>query len=943
MRIKHMRKRIQPDHISILLIIGFFILFFWPATMAGRFFVGGDSLLYSYPMRTVAWEMIRNGQLPLWTPTLLSGFPLLSMSQLALAYPLTWGYLFLSGHAAEQIYVLAPFLFAPIFTYFYARQIGRSALASLLAGLTYGYGGLMASQIATYGILTNAVMWLPLVLVTIERAKTKPFGSALLWMTLAYSMSVLTGLGQGFLYIGILAIAYAAFLSINATESQTCANSFGRLRPLIVCLTGMVLAACLSAFQILETAQAQRQSIRSRLTYEMFSGGAFTFAGVWRSFLLPFYHFLEEETFVVGLAALMAVTAIAASFKRGNREWRLLFWLAMAAASFVLMLGDNSPVYRLLYHVPLLNLFRVPARHAFEWTFALAIVAAFGWDRFVALIQSRKSDSLLSVFVGVALLMASALVGYGWWKATGKLPDASSTAPHTGLSEHGWLLWKLAFTVVVCVCAFWCLRMAEGKRRTVMLLIAIAIACFVEPYILLQRWWFHFAKPAAYFTTISAPTRFLQQYKPEENRIYTSVAPNYIFDLPRTQPHNITARYGLHNAAGYEPLMSARYSKAFGNGVNFLTPGFSAPPDRQILSPNWRVMDLLNVRFLVEFSPPASGYVTRETARFAADTSIELKPGARTTLAGISAMDTLTMVSLLANSSDLSDGEIVAEIKLTTSDGRVVNRELQAGRDTSEWAHERADVKATIRHRLARIFDTRSGEGFPIHRYWTRFDLGEKLNVDRVEITNISRGASVIISNVSAYDSTKEEAHQLAQRLADHWSKVYDFDNVQIYENSRVLPRVWLVPEAEVVSEEEALQRIRGDNQQTFNPREVTLLEKPPDGKLFAPQGKFVGEAKARIVSYEPSRLTIETEASKEAVLVVSEANYPGWEATIDDQPAEIYTANYLLRGVIVPEGKHQVVMTYRSKPARVGALISVLALALIAGLAIKTIGGKND
>src|SRR5690349_18670760 len=121
-----MLKKSRAESFYWLLIPVFFILFFWPATLAGLFFVGGDALVYSYPLRTAMWEMIRHGQLPLWTPTLLSGYPLLSMAQLGLGYPLTWFYLVLPGYAAEQIYVLAPFLLAPIFTYAYTRQIGRS-------------------------------------------------------------------------------------------------------------------------------------------------------------------------------------------------------------------------------------------------------------------------------------------------------------------------------------------------------------------------------------------------------------------------------------------------------------------------------------------------------------------------------------------------------------------------------------------------------------------------------------------------------------------------------------------------------------------------------------------------------------------------------------------------------------------------------------------------
>lgn len=942
-----MRKRFQTEIPALLIILAFFIFFFWPATLAGRFFVSGDALVYSYPMRMVMWEMIRDGQWPLWTPTLLGGYPLLSMAQLALGYPLTWGYAILSGHAAEQVYVLAPFLLAPMFTYAYARQIGRSRFASLLAGLTFGFGGLMASRVATYGFLPNSVMWLPLVLIAIERARRKPFGSSLLWMTLAYAMSVLTGLGQGFLYVGIIAVAYATLLTFVVPPSGgSLASERFRLKaerrtfqPLIVCLGGIGLAAGLAAFQILETMQAQRQSIRSKLSYEMFSGGGFAVAEAFRSFLSPFYHYLETETFVCSLAALLALVAVVDLFIRANREARIWFWLVVAVAGFVLMLGDTTPLYRLLYRIPLLNLFRAPSRHAFEWTFALAILAAYGWDQIAQRIAPVKTQAI-SLALGAALLVALFVMGYGWWVATGKPPIPGSPLQHTGLSEQGWLLWKLAFTLVALTGAMWNLRIANPRWRGALLGLTIAAACFVEPYILMQRWWFGFAKPASYFTQLSAPTKFLQQYKPEENRVYTSLTPGYTFDLPRTEPHNLSARRGLQDASGYEPLMPARYDKAFGNGGNFSTANFSAPLDRQILSPDWQVLDLLNVRFLAEFTAAGSGFSEKDGARFSSgDAGIELKAGAKTVLAAPSAkINTLTIVSALADSTDLNDGDVVAQFNFVTTDGRIVTRELQAGRDSAEWAHERADVKPMIHHRLAKVFETVPGGEFPIYRFQSKFDLGEPLALDRVEIVNISKHAVLMISKTTAYSASDTGAFLLTQRLPEHWRKVYDYDSVQIYENPRALPRAWIVPQAKAVSEDEALRAIRGENAQPFNPREVALLEIGDESKPDLPQTTFAQHPEAKIVHYEPNRLTIETKADNRGILVVSEMNYPGWEATIDDQPVTIFQTNYLLRGIMLPAGSHRVEMRYTAPGARLGAIISALALLAIGGLALQTV-----
>jgi hypothetical protein len=160
---------------------------------------------------------------------------------------------------------------------------------------------------------------------------------------------------------------------------------------------------------------------------------------------------------------------------------------------------------------------------------------------------------------------------------------------------------------------------------------------------------------------------------------------------------------------------------------------------------------------------------------------------------------------------------------------------------------------------------------------------------------------------------------------------------VQIYENQRVLPRAWLVPQAEVVSEAESLRRIRGESEQPFNPREVALLETAPLTKVAMPQGRFNAPPEARIISYEPSRLLIETEADKAAVLVLSEVIFPGWVAKVDGAETDIYSTNYLLRGVILPEGKHRVELHYTAPAARAGALISAATLLLLAGLLVKS------
>ena len=340
-------------------IAAFFACFFGPTMLSGRVFLAGDQLVYTWPLRTVAWEMIRNGQLPLWTPYVFAGYPLLSMAQLGIGYPLTWGYLFLPGHWAESVYIFAPYLLSPIFTYLYLREVGRSRLASLLGGLSFSYGGLMLSGIGLNGMLPNAMMWTPLLLVAIERSRQRSLGKCVLLATGAYTLSVLTGIGQGFVYAGALAIGYALFVVLcwpNSDSQKPDWKSFARWKPLAVIVIGMLLAAGVAAFQILESRQAQRLSVRARISYEQFSEGAFRFSMAWKSWLDPFHIFGDVTAYVSPLVTLLAIIAVIAALKNRPRERRIFFWLVVAIVGWVLMLGPATPLFKLVFNLPEANL-----------------------------------------------------------------------------------------------------------------------------------------------------------------------------------------------------------------------------------------------------------------------------------------------------------------------------------------------------------------------------------------------------------------------------------------------------------------------------------------------------------------------------------------------------------------------------------------------------------
>ena len=77
--------------------------------------------------------------------------------------------------------------------------------------------------------------------------------------------------------------------------------------------------------------------------------------------------------------------------------------------------------------------------------------------------------------------------------------------------------------------------------------------------------------------------------------------------------------------------------------------------------------------------------------------------------------------------------------------------------------------------------------------------------------------------------------------------------------------------------------------------------------------------------------LAIDLWSEREALLVVTDAWYPGWRATVNGRAAPIAEVNAFQRGVRVPAGNSSVVMRYEPWTVRVGIIVSLTALLAIA------------
>jgi hypothetical protein len=158
-----------------------------------------------------------------------------------------------------------------------------------------------------------------------------------------------------------------------------------------------------------------------------------------------------------------------------------------------------------------------------------------------------------------------------------------------------------------------------------------------------------------------------------------------------------------------------------------------------------------------------------------------------------------------------------------------------------------------------------------------------------------------------------------------------------IAEVPNALPRASLFQAAEVLSDDAVLARLKDP---AFDPARTVVLSAESLDATDAAHVAILAQAPpaaataARITTYESQRVVIKATTDRPALLMLNDANYPGWQVTVNGNPTRMLKADYLFRGVMLRAGQSVVEFRYAPTSFRAGALISAIALMVMVGLA---------
>jgi len=423
------RQGIRSDIAARVLLTLGALLPYWRLLTFGVIYVTDDVFTSDIfngelPGRVLVGQLIRHGQMPVWTNQLCSGVPLAG----APADPLGLAaFSQLPPAAALDLLVIVLLLVAAHGAYDLARRFGADRPGAVLAGLAFAGSGYIACQLKHLSIVST-VVWLPVGLAMIDRvlAAGDPPGPTparrALFMAafgLVFAEQVLSGFPQS---AYICALVYGSFALFRALNDR---HRIGSLRRWLAVLGGLGVAAALGAAagavvllplselgSVSDRAEALGWQWSTRLAY--WPPNVLTFFVPYingdisdNTYAGPTYLFWEDYGYVGIATVLLAIYG--AVRERGRPV--VAFSILMTLVAYLFVLGPATPVFGAAYVlIPGMKMFRFPTRFLIVVELGLALLGAVGLTRLGADLERRLSASprlprviVLAICLGTAL------------------------------------------------------------------------------------------------------------------------------------------------------------------------------------------------------------------------------------------------------------------------------------------------------------------------------------------------------------------------------------------------------------------------------------------------------------------------------------------------------------------------------------------------------------
>lgn len=911
----------NKDTLAIFTLTLWHLVLHLPVTLGQKIFAEGDIQWIYLPVRTELSRALHEMRLPLWTPLVQGGLPLLADGHVAALYPLNLILHFIfPPHIALNYAILFNLIWLSLGMYFFVRAWDIRPSSAFLAGLSFGASGAIIARVSHPDVLTTA-SWLPWMLFCQVKfwqadAQGKKKG---LWFvlscfsiglpSLAGSPAVLMLCLVAFVPYGIFVSFWGYKFSARKPDWRTRATAMHLFKTTSVTLGAIILGLGIGAVQIFPTAELLSWSLRGKelgksffVSYSLEPSTLSQFITPFAALGLPSAENMEFWGYFGICPLVLAITALIF-----RCDLRTGFFALMAGVTLALALGGSNPMYESLYYIPLFNRFRVPARFLFLFLLASIMLAAIGFDELQNRLVDDPPKNKAYAVTGLLLLLGIITL----------VPTGVDWAPEQWIEIWQWLPLILGFaSISLLVTAIIFKPSRQTFQLLVLGLISFDLLLFNLPFLSTL------ARTATPSDLVQAPRTVLAMDRNEP------VARSLVMQFPAVTTSSIRAtlwsgipmtfgRAGV--IRGYMP-----FSLALQRNEDYI----------QAMSPAMR--NLMNIRYYLlplEITPPETESPL-DTSQPENGLTIDLLRDGVTI--PTTTATSLRIVSYTDQTPDLPTGFPVGTIDLTLTNGDHRILPLRLGFETADWAYNGIGLTKKINHTHPSetiefpAYLRSIGRDFAGKKYVARLDITSQkapVAITALRVNPVLAGAGLTIEHLDLMNGTNSVS--LAKLLGrDDLQVAFRSHTAIMWDNRDAMPRAFIVHASSFVPEDQMLAQLRSSQ---FDPyrhvlfsEDHTLLQ---DVDAVAPINDSVV-----ITEYRPDYIRINIKTERVGYLILADAWYPGWVAKLDHGQVPILRADYIFRAILVQPGEHMIEFEYHPDSFAWGIWTSSLVVALLIG-----------
>lgn len=881
------------------LLAGLTIIFYSKVIFTNHCMFPADAAGFFYPYLSFVHEQLRHFRLPMWDSYVMSGFPIIGDPEAQIFYPINW--LFVPLHPFWELpyklveaQLIFHYFLAGLLMFYLARSYVESRAAALVSALLFMFSGAMVEH-AQHLASVDAMVWYPLVFLLARRGLLENNFFFAVSAGIVFGLQILAGHAQHTVYLGLLLFFYFAYEACFGPQRS-------KLWPRWTVAFSIIVGtgAALAMVQLIPTGELGLLSVRDYLTYwDITSGNDSRF--LFTLFLPNIGGGLHGAPEYMGIAfnyvfltvpgCFLALLGLIETVRRRN-----FFWLGLVLLCAELSYGRNGLLGNLVYHTPIVNLFRNAGAFFDVANFALCLMAALGADASFSKMLPRFLQKHLPAAMTALLLSATAL----------------GLVLRLGERILGWYHMLAVFALVTIVVE------ATLANR----LGPLASRYAILGLILFQLFFYHMNQtfnanpqdPRKFMSRNSADfttdvLRFLRTDKVGDFRIAAVAGGDWSGSGPNV--------WLIPSIYGWNPITLRRYQDYI-NAFNF-TDDYVQPVGAFDHDFDSTMLDLLGAKYAIAVYPEFKDALQRQTGKFE-----KVFEGRYAWMKVYRNKNYLSRAWFYPRAYLLPNEEQVLALMSSRSfDGRrtLLFEKGDLAGDTAKFAEELNTISLGPAGIVSASAGRRSDEQYcpapvPVFESWgtrdgdlVRFDVPGPAQPGRYLLSLRYTAGHPPAPTLEAEIETgtaKQHSGPFAVAGTNGWacfkSRTADLGSFDLAPGTNRL----------------TIRSKGGSDIKIYSAWLIRMLNPQPDNGTSLFDGYSVSAERISFTSHQ----------SQDGFVLLNENFYPGWEARLDGKPAAILRADGIFRALRVPAGDHQLEFRFRPRYFALGAAVSLTTLA---------------